>query len=538
MHLIGPLAAGVAGCESGTFSIVQRGTSTPANYYTDFEGLTAPIVGTNIALDARGGGIFYVNELVTVTCRSSAGSTIRTFVAGDAATAVEVRSSSITGTHYQSGAVAAGNPTTVKAWADMWFASAGAVDFKVLYGGAATNLSTALGALSGQRRYVVTEYGAVGNGVANDQSAINAAAAAANAAGGGTVYFPPGTYRITGAITLFSTVSVVGADPYGTIIRLDHATAQCVSGTGPTLFQNLQFSLAQNHSGNYLNITGGPNGGTVFNNCIFANGAFTVGTWLRDTWVAPSLYGCTMGLWAGDTGMSMTAGSVTFMSGCTVNAETTTSGSFYSGTSVMAVGCRFSATGLTSGTVNMLSVSGEATVLGCSIAFPTNAGVTFTAFSAASPAVVYEAGNVIVNRPASSTKKLYSLGATPATSSYLAARLSAVLNLGTTLSNADPIVVPAAEAATIVLQTNSAAAHSGNVGVNIELATAGSPLDLFFWNDTGSSITYQWGTNCVGTATFAVAANSVRSFRLTLVACPTLQWRIVADSAGSEVAEG
>jgi hypothetical protein len=44
--------------------------------------------------------------------------------------------------------------------------------------------------------YNVNDYGAVGNGVADDTAAINAAISAANTAGGGVVYIPQGTYLI------------------------------------------------------------------------------------------------------------------------------------------------------------------------------------------------------------------------------------------------------------------------------------------------------------------------------------------------------
>lgn len=57
----------------------------------------------------------------------------------------------------------------------------------------------------------VKSYGAVGNNIADDTAAINAAIAAAGAAaGGGIVYCPAGTYRTTGGHVLPLNVSVIG----------------------------------------------------------------------------------------------------------------------------------------------------------------------------------------------------------------------------------------------------------------------------------------------------------------------------------------
>jgi hypothetical protein len=47
----------------------------------------------------------------------------------------------------------------------------------------------------GELVFNVKDYGAVGNGVADDYAAILAAMTAAGSAGGGVVYFPPGTYK-------------------------------------------------------------------------------------------------------------------------------------------------------------------------------------------------------------------------------------------------------------------------------------------------------------------------------------------------------
>jgi len=75
----------------------------------------------------------------------------------------------------------------------------------------------------------VGNYGAVGDGVADDGPAIQAAIDAATAAGGGIVYLPTGEYRITRGsgtetIVLKSNVTIRG-DGYGSHIFLDPTTA-------------------------------------------------------------------------------------------------------------------------------------------------------------------------------------------------------------------------------------------------------------------------------------------------------------------------
>jgi len=53
-------------------------------------------------------------------------------------------------------------------------------------------------------------YGATGDGVTNDYTAINSACAAASAAGGGTVYFPKGTYLMNTRLVVPANVNLLG----------------------------------------------------------------------------------------------------------------------------------------------------------------------------------------------------------------------------------------------------------------------------------------------------------------------------------------
>lgn len=60
--------------------------------------------------------------------------------------------------------------------------------------------------------YVVKDYGATGDGVTDDTTAIQAAITACNAAGGGVVFFPPGTYAVTQlALTGTANVQIRGS---------------------------------------------------------------------------------------------------------------------------------------------------------------------------------------------------------------------------------------------------------------------------------------------------------------------------------------
>ena len=68
--------------------------------------------------------------------------------------------------------------------------------------------------------YDVTDYGAVGDGIADDTSAINAAVLAIGSAGvGGTLYFPPGIFLVTSSISLISNIIVQGDGPASVIKR-------------------------------------------------------------------------------------------------------------------------------------------------------------------------------------------------------------------------------------------------------------------------------------------------------------------------------
>jgi hypothetical protein len=85
----------------------------------------------------------------------------------------------------------------------------------------------------------VLDYGVVGNGVANDTAAIQAAVAAVKAAGGGTLYFPKGTYKVVFPSGL-SAYSSLFALPSNTGVMFDQgAEMQASAVTGSSLFASV-----------------------------------------------------------------------------------------------------------------------------------------------------------------------------------------------------------------------------------------------------------------------------------------------------------
>lgn len=106
---------------------------------------------------------------------------------------------------------------------------------------AAADFNAVTSALSDLRTWVfsnynVKAYGAVGDGVADDTAAIQAAvndAAAAGSGTGATVFFPPGTYLVTSTITVAGHwVYLQGAGPKATKIKfVPTADAICFSWT-------------------------------------------------------------------------------------------------------------------------------------------------------------------------------------------------------------------------------------------------------------------------------------------------------------------
>jgi hypothetical protein len=549
MQRIPELVAGISGCENGTVSAVIRGTSTPAVYYTDFEG-TSSATATNVALDQHGGKVMFFDRLVTLTAYSSGGSIVRTWTAGDDAGAVELKSQSFIGTSYSGGVVAAGNPTTVEAAMDKWLDSAGATDFKVMVNAVATDLDTAFTAVAGLRYYVVTNsiYGAVGNGVANDLSAIQAAINAANAAGGGVVFFPPGTYLVNGTLTSYSTVSLLGYNKSLTSILVQSSSASLASGVSFAQVENLKINFtAADYTGDLFVAT--TSAVTVHSNVEIEQPVVS-GTYFYSTAGASlDLRNCFI--------YTKSVGEV-----CNSTIATVPSGTFgaYDSMIGFAENVAMSGVSVTAGAMKVMNTTFTGS--------PSAAGGTKTAFYGAGIFV----NGLVLNGPTtgvltvfdvataagylqehgfkqgttwignSNTVVLYGAGVSGSSSFSSLSTLTARDKVSKFMSgDTEPFTCPGLQARHVTVRVGSAAGWAGNAQVVVSTAPEGSDLILSFWNDTAGALTFEWstGVNVAAATTFSVTANSTRTFHLVsrLNAASALAWFLVGATGGAEVVE-
>lgn len=351
MNLLSSLASGFAGAANGTAQVCIRGTSTRATLYADFEASSSDSSGADVLLDAYGSALVYVNQLVDVVVKDADGVPVREYTDGYAAPNIEAITQSFTGVDYITGVSAAGSPTTVQQIFDLWKTNSGAVDWKVLVAGAAVTLQVALGSLNGLIFNVKNPaYGAVGDGVANDQSAIAAALAAAVAAGGGIVFFPKGTYLITTAIEWDHRVSILGVGARLSIITNNSAsnarTLTWTTGTAqadPIWIAGMAFAASQANTGEQIYSTVPVN--IVIDRCGLGASANATGTMISVT---------------GASRLRI------LNSHLTVNSTAGTAVTLSTTSVALFLACLID-TGNTSYTGSFLKLTGWATVTGCTI---------------------------------------------------------------------------------------------------------------------------------------------------------------------------
>jgi hypothetical protein len=379
MHLIDALIAGIRGAELGSARIYARGTTTRAAWYVAFEGGSSSTA--DISLDSNGGAEVYVNQPVDVVVYSTTGATIRNFTSAHAASAIEVRSDSFTGTDYSTGASGTSKPTTLQAVLDAWDNSAGASDWKVLYGGVATNLSTIASGVNFFVNVKSPTYGATGNGTTDDRVAIQAAIDAANTAGGGVVFFPAGTYRVTSALTMYGRVSLLGVGANASILTIDHATAHLLTYTTTNAafcsVQGMTLKSSQTSTGRMVNcaaiamfisIRDCAIGDASYLSAATASSALVYGT----SCVA-DIYGCVFRL-----GASTAGAMVTIPSGNVTNCDFSLNAAVYGNPAVVSA---------------VSTPSGEVRISGCRIIGAPDASSAFRGFYSTSSSMVFLVSN-------------------------------------------------------------------------------------------------------------------------------------------------
>lgn len=275
-----------AAVASGRAYFYQPGTTaTQVPVYSDADGLVA--VTQPVSLDAGGRAEVYTDSPHRIEIQDSTGATVAVSDRANTiqASQVEIESAGVTGTDLTTGSQVAGGRSDLHTFISSLLESFGAPDGMVDVGGTSYLLKDALAlfALTGVYNVKSTTYGALGDGVQDDTTRIQAAINACAAAGGGTVYLPPGSYRITSALTLGMTngrfVNIVGSGSRLTKLQMDHASNHWINATlaasassflAPQVFQGIAFEALQTCSGSNITDTGATLAYARFVDCWFS----------------------------------------------------------------------------------------------------------------------------------------------------------------------------------------------------------------------------------------------------------------------------
>lgn len=362
MQVLSELISGIRGAENGTANIYKRASSTLATVYADYDGTVAR--PQPLDLDSYGGTEVYVAEEVDVRVQDTDGVTIRQFSPMQTSNSVEYVGPAFTGVRYSDAFSGVNQPISAQAVLDRWVTTNGAPDWKVLFGGSAVSVQGAVAGIAGVFFNVKDPiYGAIGDGVTDDATAIQATITAA-ALVKGIVLFPAGTYRVTTKITVPVGVSLWGMTPQGSILTLDHATADLLEyGAGGAAaaqeIRNLTLTVSQANTGNLIALTAA--GSRIVNvyGCLIGDSS---GSHSTDSIVvlAGRLLISDSYIWANTSGGVLASALVTLeMRNTTMRAVT----GAYNGAMVSInfgsiIGCRFEMDVVSSGTYEAIFVDG------------------------------------------------------------------------------------------------------------------------------------------------------------------------------------
>lgn len=354
-----------AAVASGKAYFYQPGTTaTQVPVYSDADGLIA--ITQPVTLDAGGRAAVYADAPYYIAIQDSTGASVRLADRGNTVTAsqVEIQNTVATGTSLTTGSQVAGGRTDLNVFLTSLRASLGAIDGKVDLDGTPTLIKNALHPLANFYDITSPAYGANGDGIADDTVPIQAAIDAAVAAGG-VVLVPPGTYKLTAALTSINKVLILGANPHACVFRMDTDGVRLFDSTDGLAISGITLTTAASGVGAFLVDLGGAGSTTLshFDRCVFTQPDATVNASSIFEGVVTCV-GCTFS----DTPLTVVAGShVTILGGLLATSAAAETYLFPgSGASVIVEGAEFRATAA-SGTQEFMNGSADGVVVlrGC-----------------------------------------------------------------------------------------------------------------------------------------------------------------------------
>jgi hypothetical protein len=246
-------------------SLISSPNSSVVAYADRDKNAAVTLINGGYVLDQAGKAALFVDTACRVRTLDSSGVAVDSFTFEPSTNAglVEVLNAGFTGVSPTSGALVGGGRTTLDAVLTSLAGSLGGLDGLFTAGGVGSAGRT-VQAKFAEVQVSVKDYGALGNGAADDTTAIQGAVNKVVSLGGGTVFFPAGTYPISAAITMTTSanisVALIGSGNAVTIVKQNNGAANGITvGTGIVAFRiaDLEVRAASTSTGVALQMTSG-----------------------------------------------------------------------------------------------------------------------------------------------------------------------------------------------------------------------------------------------------------------------------------------
>jgi hypothetical protein len=213
-------------------SLISSPNSSVVAYADRDKNAAVTLTNGGYVLDQAGKAALFVDTACRVRTLDSSGVPVDSFTFEPSTNAglVEVLNAGFTGVSPTSGALVGGGRTTLDAVLTSLAGSLGGTDGLFTVGGVGASLRGVQTKFS-EVQVSVKDFGAVGNGAADDTNAIQLAVNKVIANGGGVVYLPPGTYPISAAIVVNGAVSISfrGAGIGASIVKQNNGAANTLT---------------------------------------------------------------------------------------------------------------------------------------------------------------------------------------------------------------------------------------------------------------------------------------------------------------------